>query len=86
MELSSEESIRAFVRTFEDPIRGPAPSWRAGCPAQPARRERRVRCQCGQCHQCLEDARWERIFAEKFADPNYYTRRVIRCSSPLISL
>ena len=85
MELSSEESIRAFVRTFEDPIRVRR---RHGArdAAQPARRERRVRCQCGQCHQCLEDARWERIFAEKFADPNYYTRRVIRCSSPLISL
>jgi hypothetical protein len=44
------------------------------------------RCQCGKCQQCVENARWERIFAEKFADPNYYTRRIIRTTSPLSSL
>jgi hypothetical protein len=51
-----------------------------------AAERRRPRCHCGQCRQCLDDARWERIFAEKFADPNYYTRRHVRCSSPLESL
>jgi hypothetical protein len=40
-------------------------------------------CRCSQCPQCLEDARWERIFAEKFADPNYYTGPVVRSGSPL---
>jgi len=32
------------------------------------------RCRCGACPLCLENARWERIFAEKFADPKYYQR------------
>ena len=46
----------------------------------------RRKCACGHCRQCLDNARWERIFAEKFADPEYYTRRHVRCSSPLESL
>jgi hypothetical protein len=44
------------------------------------------RCQCGSCRQCLDDAKWERIFAEKFADPTYYTRLVVRAASPLASI
>jgi hypothetical protein len=30
------------------------------------------RCQCGRCSTCLEEARWDRIFNEKFASPDYY--------------
>jgi hypothetical protein len=45
-----------------------------------------MRCKCGRCPQCLDDARWERIFAEKFADPDYYAPRVTRIESPLMSL
>jgi hypothetical protein len=41
------------------------------------------RCRCGNCALCKEDARWERIFREKFADPEYYSRRSIRYESPL---
>jgi hypothetical protein len=44
------------------------------------------RCRCGQCRRCLDNVRWERIFAEKFADPDYYTRSGVRCLSPLTSL
>lgn len=32
------------------------------------------RCRCGKCPACTENARWERIFQEKFADPDYYKR------------
>jgi hypothetical protein len=39
-------------------------------PHRPQRRRRN--CRCGQCERCLEDARWEKIFNEKFADPYYY--------------
>ncbi len=45
----------------------------------------RRRCQCGQCKSCLENARWERIFNEKFADPNYYSGLAVRYESPLHS-
>jgi hypothetical protein len=41
------------------------------------------RCTCGNCNRCLNDAKWERIFREKFLDPNYYAARLPRSSSPL---
>jgi hypothetical protein len=85
MELSSVESIRAALR-----LHGRSALVRRHRGAQDANRpvsnDRRIRCQCGRCQQCLDNARWERIFAEKFADPNYYTRRVVRYTSPLTSL
>jgi len=85
MELASPETIRALMRarstvTSAGRRRGKQDA------ARSAHNDRRVRCQCGRCRQCLDNARWERIFAEKFADPNYYTRGVVRCSSPLTSL
>ena len=43
-------------------------------------------CRCGACAACKENERWERIFQSKFADPDYYVRRVIRHESPLNSL
>jgi hypothetical protein len=57
-----------------------------GRPGHRSSERRRPHCRCGQCRQCLDEARWERIFAEKFADPEYYTRRHVRCISPLESL
>ena len=40
-------------------------------------------CQCGQCTWCLENARWNRIFNEKYADPTYYSGLMLRHSSTL---
>jgi excisionase family DNA binding protein len=37
----------------------------------------KTRCLCGSCTTC-QDARWERVFQEKFADPDYYSRSVER--------
>lgn len=52
--------------------------------ARPALPKRLIRgCKCGQCAQCAENARWDRIFSEKFADPHYYTGDYVRQSSPL---
>lgn len=42
----------------------------------PLPKPRRRSCKCGICNQCVEDARWERIFAEKFEDKDYYRRPV----------
>jgi hypothetical protein len=39
-------------------------------------------CRCGACNTCKENARWEQIFAAKFADPTYYSGPVIRHGSP----
>jgi len=37
---------------------------------------RAARCACGRCYTCKENLRWERIFNEKFADPDYYKPRL----------
>jgi len=90
VELASQDLISALLR--EAARSRPARSPRGGAQmdgAQPQRRtseRRRPRCHCGHCRQCQDDARWERIFAEKFADPEYYTRRHVRCTSPLESI
>jgi hypothetical protein len=47
------------------------------------KRLRRHGCACGVCQTCLENARWERIFNEKFADHSYYNQRGPQFSSPL---
>jgi hypothetical protein len=45
------------------------------------------RCHCGQCRNCQENARWERIFQEKFANSDYYHHDIrVRYASPLSSV
>jgi len=90
VELASQDLIAALLleAVRARPSRSPRGAKQLDG-SQPERRSserRRPRCHCGQCRQCLDDARWERIFAEKFADPEYYTRRHVRCTSPLESL
>jgi len=41
------------------------------------------RCRCGTCPRCQEEARWERIFNERFADPDYYKSRPAHFGSSL---
>jgi hypothetical protein len=41
------------------------------------------RCHCGVCPRCIEEARWERIFNERFADPDYYKSRPAHFGSSL---
>ena len=41
---------------------------------------RRGQCKCGSCTRCLDNARWERIFREKFEDPDYYRQPRSRVS------
>ena len=83
-ELSSPESIAACMK--KDAPLAPARANRAPDSCRRPHQGRRARCQCGQCRQCTEDARWERIFAAKFADPDYYTRPSVQYQSPLMSL
>ena len=41
------------------------------------------RCRCGVCQRCVEEARWERIFKERFADPDYYNARPVQFGSSM---
>ncbi len=53
----------------------------------PKPRRSASRCQCGHCRSCQENARWERIFREKFASADYYRPQIrIRYASPLSSI
>jgi len=56
--------------------------------AHPAKSRRASgRCHCGECRNCQENARWERIFQEKFANSDYYHHDIrIRYASPLSSV
>ena len=79
VELSDSKEIAALLALQPQPQR----------PAIPARVRlanrsvRRRRCQCGTCSTCAENARWDKIFNEKFADPNYYKAQPIRHTSSL---
>jgi len=60
------------------PVRMHRPERRSATP----RRGRPRRCTCGKCRICLDNARWEMVFQQKFADPNYYSLHPPRqCSS-----
>ncbi len=41
------------------------------------------KCTCHQCPTCIDNLRWEKIFNEKFADPDYYRPRAPRMDSSL---
>jgi hypothetical protein len=89
MELSSPE-VNTKLPSSEageapEPSRGPAPSRTASSAENPdAAPEYQCRTRrCGRCLRCLDNARWERIFAEKFADPTYYEEHLVKYSSPL---
>jgi hypothetical protein len=43
-------------------------------------------CACGQCARCLDNARWNKVFEEKFADPSYYAGLSVRRQSSLARL
>jgi hypothetical protein len=88
VELASPELVAellAHIARAKPTLRGGEVS-ASEQPRERVRARPRAHCRCGRCPQCLDNARWERIFAEKFADPDYYTRRHVRTSSPLDSL
>ena len=58
---------------------------REGAKLHDARRRVRsaMQCACGSCHTCRENEKWNRIFQEKFADPDYYAKRSVTFRSPI---
>ena len=93
MELSDEKVLETLLRSWEqDQLtrkagrpKGPTPAPDLPTYTPQAHRIAR-RCLCGACPACKDNQRWERIFREKFADPDYYTRRSITIESPLSDL
>jgi hypothetical protein len=85
MELASSSVIDSYVARLNSPSqRRPRTRLRGGLPSGPKRAPRPQRtCVCGGCATCLENSRWERIFNDKFADPNYYGPRPAPLGSSL---
>ncbi len=86
MELADPRMIEELIATHAKISRGrqahhkkPAVSSRATLSACPKVK----RCHCGSCPRCQEEARWERIFNERFADPDYYKERPARFGSSM---
>jgi len=79
MELADPEVITALLE--ENERRTPKPRRSRYSGLGESRPVRPRRCQCGACAFCVDNARWERIFNEKFADPNYYHITVPQGSS-----
>lgn len=82
MELCDQNLIKQLM------AKSPRPRMRRATPpdeSPPPQTKRRLarRCRCGQCTTCLDNARWELIFQEKFADPHYYAPRPVRHTSAL---
>jgi hypothetical protein len=46
----------------------------------PRRTMQRKVCKCGTCKSCVDDARWERIFQEKFASNTVPERSPYGCA------
>ena len=91
MELADARLVSQLVASYENTKRATrrarGPHMTSTLPPEvtpyqaPAHKSRR--CQCGKCPLCRENARWDRIFLEKFADPSYYSGPTIRYVSPL---
>jgi hypothetical protein len=82
LKLADAASIAALLSNTEFADK-PYPR-RADFRRDPARATKgRRKCECGTCPRCLENARWERIFSEKFADAEYYKPRSVWGGSSL---
>jgi hypothetical protein len=81
MQLEDPYSVAASI---EDYVKKSRPIWRRRKDVvEFAPVGKRRHCKCGTCERCLEDARWDRIFREKFADPDYYRSRALHHGSSL---
>lgn len=68
-----QELCAAHARISRGRPPGKRPAMRARASMAPCPKVKR--CHCGVCPRCHEEARWERIFNERFADPDYYKER-----------
>jgi len=80
VELSDSNEIAALLAAQKKQAQRPPTTPRVRLAPRTVRRRR---CHCGSCYTCQENARWDKIFNEKFADPNYYKPQPVRHTSSL---
>jgi len=84
MQLGTPQTIQELLASVGQPVRGSRRRTPALISQKPIRSHRISRCPTGcTCRACCENARWERIFQEKFADPGYYSYPTTRNGSSL---
>jgi hypothetical protein len=83
MELSPEEEAAEKLVIEDRPQDAESISSSQSAPALLIPQRHCASGKCGRCWRCLDNARWERIFNEKFADPDYYTATATRNGSSL---
>jgi hypothetical protein len=80
MQLADPFSLSIFI---EESVRPRRIYRRRGRLVEFTRVGKRRNCKCGTCESCLDNARWDRVFREKFEDPDYYKQRSVRQGSSL---
>ena len=85
MQLGTPETIQTLLASLGQPERGSRRRALAETSPKPVRVHHKVQgCPRGcTCRTCSDNARWERIFQEKFADPGYYSNPTTRNGSSL---
>jgi hypothetical protein len=84
MQLGTEQTIQSLLASIEQPARGTRQRTPPVIKSKPVRPYRVSGCTPGcTCRTCSDNARWERIFQEKFADPSYYSNPTTRNGSSL---
>jgi hypothetical protein len=84
MQLGTPQTIQALLASIGQPVRGSRNRAPAVSNPKPVRMHKPTGCTRGcTCKTCSDNARWERIFQEKFADPGYYSNPTTRNGSSL---
>jgi hypothetical protein len=86
MELSDDKVLEAVLRMWEADQKSRQRKASEPVYEAPSEKSLRRRCKCGSCPKCQDNARWERIFHEKFEDSEYYELRPLPLTSPLDKL
>ena len=72
MELTDAKALKALFAALGAPPRPVSDRVAQTVYQAPNKGKNSRYCKCRLCPACVENARWERIFQEKFADPDYY--------------
>jgi hypothetical protein len=84
MQLSTTQTIEALLASIGQPVRNQRQRAVVVQNSKPVRPHKASACARGcTCRTCTDNARWERIFQEKFADPSYYSNPTTRNGSSL---
>jgi hypothetical protein len=84
MQLGTPETIQILLASIGQQVRGSRRRASAETVVKPIRVHKAPGCAIGcTCRTCCDNARWERIFQEKFADPGYYSNPITRNGSSL---